>query len=224
MRITGIYLFMITLLSQSCFAQSTDKMNYLNGMYSMHFSIDKDFDFNSFDGSNFSIKYNFSDNRAVRLGITTLASKNDIITNNYSVTKNSYLKNEKKAVSLGVNAVIMQRIRARDYTSMYVGIGPFINIRNSSSLDHRNPDTGDISVDSQLYEKEQKISHYGIMFIAGVEVFLKKYVSVFFEYGMNFNYFSTSKSYDDLEKNGTQEGSNYSLGTNPFVLGVSVYF
>ncbi|MCK5145380.1 hypothetical protein KAR48_01420 [bacterium] len=189
--------------------------DHLKGLYSIQFAMDKDFEWRSFEGSLISLKYNMSPKTALRLGISpmSLTRINDM------ETDAGILKREVSERSIRVALTFIQRIRARQYTSFYVGGGPIVLFS-----DYNEEYTEGSALKSKSTCKKT-CREYGLQLILGAEVFIKKYVSLFVEYGAQISKNKITLESDPCpESSGKRASSETMLLAKPVELGISIYF
>jgi len=203
-------LLVFSILVPNLIAQQTAQHE---GKYALQFQIGQNFNLTSFQGATISGKYNFSEQDAVRLGVTINTNSQD---NNYLYNNSTWNQTASNSSSTTDNNYMLsaQYLRNNYYDGsivFYYGGGP--NISYAFNLNTTFAyGSGTRSADTKWI--------YGLTGLAGVEWYFIKNMSLSAEYGITFNY------YDEVISGGGQE--NRIKGTqyvpNSVKFGLSVYF
>lgn len=194
------------------------------GKYAFQFQIGSNFTLSTFQGSIFSGKYNFTENDAIRMGVTlnvnnqnqnnlnggqNPASFNSIITNNRVNTygfiiqylRNNYLKNN---------------------FNLYFGGGPSFSYgQNKSGVNYASVIN---------YTSNNQIQrYYGITACIGIEWYFNKSMSLSAQYGIAYNYYEnitlTNSVMSNIQNSFTHiKTTGFTINPNSVLFGLSIYF
>lgn len=218
----GIWGLCVFCASNALWAQESNTSCSVKGLYAVQFAMDKDFDWNSFEGSLISLKYHITNQWALRMGLSADAYSQsiDLFRKLNGAEYNS--AEECEALRLDLSLIFMTRIRQTEYTRFSLGLGPVVSLYNEER-ERAYEDT-----EERLYRYEQSVTAYGLQGVASVEIFIRKYISVLIEYGVQL--IKETRSHegnpgyanDNRSENASREVIRF--GAKPFKLGFSVYF
>lgn len=208
-------LFLITgVINTTGMAQNKEEHK---GKYALQFQITQNFSLSSFQGSIISGKYNFSENDAVRLGISINSNTQD---NNGLNTYNNQSQKYSNINTSVVNnySIMVQYIKNNYYLSginFYYGGGPNIGYYYSES------NYKDISQNNRAIERQW---NYGINAIAGVEWYFINNMSLSAEYGILFNHFEDVKANTQINVGSESKTNGFQVNAYSVRFGLAVYF
>ena len=212
----------ILVFANTGYCQNSSYLDSLDGKYALQFQISDNFNLTNFQGTTFSGKYHFSDRDAIRLGLSLDIGKadSDAETNQFDSVNVAEVSYNSNNFSVTLKSQYIRYFVETDNIAFYGGTGPFVTY---STLKTEEETTGTPS------DKNYKVTNdsfiLGVDFIAGVEWFFIKNMSLSAEYGFSFSYRSrTAKREID---NGLYSDSNeklYRFSGNDINFGISVYF
>lgn len=206
----------------STFSQSTSYLDSLDGKFALQFQISDNFNLTNFQGTTFSGKYHFSSRDAIRLGLSLEFgdSDADAETNQFDSVNVAELNSSSNYFSMTLRSQYIRYFVETDNIGFYGGAGPFVTYSTSSN---ESTTTGTPS-DKHLKDTSNNFI-LGVDFIAGVEWFFTKNMSLSTEYGFNFSYRSRSseREIDSVLYSDTNQ-KLYNLSGNDINFGISVYF
>ena len=215
-------LFFFIVFTKVCFPQNESYLDSLDGKFALQFQISDNFNLTNFQGTTFSGKYHFSKRDAIRLGLSLDFGKSDADaeTNQFDSVTVAEVNYNSNNFSITFRSQYIRYFVETDGIAFYGGTGPFVTYSTSTN---ESETTG--SPDDKYYKDTNDNFILGVDFIAGVEWFFIKNMSLSAEYGFNFSYRSrTAKREVD---NGLYSNSNeklYRLSGNDINFGISVYF
>ncbi len=203
------------------FSQNTSYLDSLDGKFALQFQIKDNFQLTSFQGSVLSGKYHFSSRDAVRLGLEIFFSDSDAETEVSNLDTNTVDQFVEDSNRFGfiINSQYIHYIRGTDDISLFGGVGPFFQHYKSTS-------TKEIVQDEIEKTIESETSNFstGIDFIAGVEWWFYKFMSLSAEYGLKFSYSSANSEFNDDSLEGESERTSFNISGSHINFGVTVYF
>ncbi|MDH3267831.1 MAG: hypothetical protein OEM46_03145 [Ignavibacteria bacterium] len=223
---TSEYLLSLLLISflfiGSGFSQNASYLDSLDGKFALQFQISDNFQLSNFQGTTFSGKYHFGKMDAIRAGLSIDFGKSDgdAETNQYdsvNVAEASYNSNN---FSMTLKTQYIRYFVETDGIAFYGGTGPFVTYSTSTNESETTGTSND-----KHYKDMSDNFILGVDFIAGVEWFFIKNMSLSAEYGFNFSY--RSRSSERRIDNGLYSDSNekvYRFSGNDINFGITVYF
>jgi len=218
----GICALCVLCASNALLAQESNTSCSVRGLYAVQFAMDKDFDFGAFEGGVISLKYNLTEQWALRLGLSASLYQGSDDLRRTNDDQNYVIEGEGKGQQLGVTLTALKCLRATEMTRFYLGAGPFFNFDRMDEKTERWTEAY-TKVDYDRYKRA-----YGMHVVAVAEVYLKKYVSLFVEYGVALTYekWRLEGNPRPTDNSMTEESTmqHYALRAKPFQLGFSIYF
>ena len=216
-----ILLFANQLFLTTGFSQSTSYLDSLEGKFALQFQIKDNFQLTNFQGSVLSGKYHFSSRDAVRLGLEIFFgdSEAEVEVNNLDSNTVDQSAEDSNRFGFAVNSQYIHYIRGTDDISLFGGVGPFFQHYKSTSTREILQDEVEKTIDS-----ETSNFSVGIDFIAGVEWWFHKFMSLSAEYGLEFSYSSSNSEFKDDSLDGEAERTSFNISGNYINFGLSVYF
>ena len=212
-----LVILFILFTSAAILAQTEqEKEEALGGKYSLQFSIDSNFDLNSFDGSLISGKIQLGKDLALRGGVSISSFNKD--GKNFQdrmwdngINRSDTQKVDDSQFTLLFNSHLIWNVIKNSDVIFYIGGGPFIRL-------------SDMKRDVDELHSERSDDHYGLDLINGAEWFVKNNISLFAEYGISI-FYSDYYSEDDLGYElKKSENSTFHLNSPSARLGASLYF
>jgi len=225
-KLTSEYLLLLLLISflfiGSGFSQNASYIDSLDGKFALQFQISDNFQLSNFQGTTFSGKYHFGKMDAIRAGLSIDFGRSDgnAETNQFdsiNVAEVSYNSNN---FSMTLKTQYIRYFVETDDIAFYGGIGPFVTYSTS-----RNESETTGTPNDKHYKDTIDNFILGVDFIAGVEWFFIKNMSLSAEYGFNFNY--KSRMVEREIDNSIYSDSNekvYRFSGNDINFGITVYF
>jgi len=206
----------------STYSQSTSYLDSLDGKFALQFQISDNFNLTNFQGTTFSGKYHFGKMDAIRAGLSIDFGNSDADaeTNQFDSVNVAEANSSSNYFSITLKTQYIRYFVETDNIAFYGGTGPFVTYSTSSN---ESTTTGTPS-DKHLKDTSNNFV-LGVDFIAGVEWFFTKNMSLSAEYGFNFSY--RSRTSEREIDNGLYSDSNqklYSFSGNDINFGISVYF
>jgi hypothetical protein len=206
----------------STYSQSTSYLDSLDGKYALQFQISDNFNLTNFQGTTFSGKYHFSSRDAIRLGLSIDFGNADLDaeTNQFDSVNVAEANSSSNYFSMTLKTQYIRYFVETDNIGFYGGAGPFITYSTSTN---ESKTTG--TPNDNHYTDTSNNFVLGVDFIAGVEWFFTKNMSLSAEYGFNFSY--KSRTSEREIESGPYSNSNqklYSFSGNDINFGISVYF
>lgn len=220
-----MFLFVVSVFSQ----EKQDSLQFTFSKLSFQLRVVDFMKFSDFQGGSISLKYHLGNKNALRVGIGVTNNKN-----NYSLT---YLDTEADTIRKDMEdnrsyynyEIYTQYIiypHPESDIKFYFGAGPYISWKKSKSEMERWDDT---ERKNKLYESnEMKTIAIGLDFVAGVEWFFMKSMSLLADYNFSAEYYElTRKSttyppWDTVKRE--EKASYYFLRTGTAKIGLSIYF
>jgi opacity protein-like surface antigen len=206
--------------SSALFAQDSTS---LAGKYALQFQISQNFTLSNFLGSVISGKYHFTNNSAIRLGVTFSSSMdNDGQNIDYQNSTNSasYMA-EQNGKSFDITAQYLVYPEVNKKILFYWGAGPRVAYTYSNNKTNHSS-TG--SPDNYITAKTNSWT-VGVLGSAGVEWFFTSQMSILAEYGLSYVYsYSKREKTEGVNDRITDKNHNYSFGASIVRFGLSVYF
>ncbi|MBN1407076.1 MAG: outer membrane beta-barrel protein [Calditrichaceae bacterium] len=231
-----LIIFLQFLVFGNLFCQNDSlKINSLYaGSKSIQFRITSNLTLSDFNGGNISAKYHLSNKKAVRIGVTLDAGKSE--SDNKKISGGEEFKDDNSNEFLiGIDAQYLYFPKINNRVTLFIGVGPEFSYQyyeGKGELSVYKVDTLSFITNSSNKRAEYNI---GISLIAGVEVFILKYLSIHAEYS-SFAYYRYYKSdsfsitdYTDAYQENTgsiyhSESSSYFLRAHDVLFGLSIYF
>lgn len=221
-----LFVFSFLILITMLYANEKDNTNIEDDSKCLQFQIGSDFQLSSFQGSTISFKKHISDYRAYRIGFTIsgdIEDRNDFVNyDNDSLDNRNLIDTD----NFGID-IIGQYLKyvPYEYSYLYYGLGPrLIYSKTYQKIRHEEHTTGDweqSSADSKRYGKNFQL---GLVFVAGVEFFISKSISIHSEYSqeVSYRYYwykqPSSNNYDNIRKY-----HRYSIDSGGVKFGCSFY-
>jgi len=214
---------LIILLHTNSIAQETETHK---GLYAFQFQISSNFTLSSFQGTVLSGKYNFTENDAVRLGLSinqNNQSRNSlIIYNNPLTTSSNIIDNAKNTYE-----IILQYLRnnyLRNNFNFYYGGGPsfqYSHNRNKNYMAGQN-----------YTEYTDRFRSFGITALAGIEWYFNESMSLSAQYGLTYYYYEDVYNSDNgtniieiIQQSSTKnKTSGFQINPNSVLFGLTIYF
>ena len=216
-----ISFFIICVFQTTSNAQ--DKEVY-KGKFALQFQIGQNFTLSSFQGSVLSGKYNFSENDAVRLGLSIGVFKSDNNTLN-GISNPSSTTGFTQNVLSNNYGILLQYIRNNyldNNLNFYFGGGPTFSygVSRNETLDMQSNSI----INSNNYSKD-----YGISACLGIEWYFNKSMSLSAQYGIAFDYSEAIQNSNSADNNtqvsySVHKSTGYQINPNSVLFGLSVYF
>ncbi len=196
-RILLIILVSIT-LSFSCLAQnkSSDSVSLSEGKWALQFGIAGNFTLTSFQGSTIGAKYQLSENKAIRGGITINGSTNDgpnSFTGSIGDTSNSTVPGSTSAKSATVSFVLqyLWYMNPNGIIHLYAGLGPLFSYSysyNSSDYSYLYNASNQGYWVREIYSSNSIQRAVGGAAVVGVEWFASQWLSLHADYNESVQY------------------------------------
>ncbi|MCF6270541.1 MAG: porin family protein [Melioribacteraceae bacterium] len=206
------------------FAQNDEVPIDLTGKWALQFQIDRYFTLSDFQGGTISSKYHFSNNSAVRFGVTLgyEAMDREIYSKDI-YTDTTLIEDYKGDLSSTTIRLALQYLH---YLEMNNSVSAFLGAGVNYAMTPRTEDIKEYRVE------EVEHSSYGLDLVMGVEWFVRSNIGIHAEYGAGFGYSNSEYTYkrvsrysDNNEMNSAySKTSGFRLYENRVKFGVSVYF
>jgi len=214
------FLILFTML----WANEKDDFNIKDDSKCLQFQIDSDFQLSSFQGSTISFKKHISNNRAYRLGFTVSGDIQDI--NYFRNNDNDTL--DYKSTEDNDNFVINITGQYLKYTPykhsyFYYGLGPhFVFSKQYEEANSKHYYTGEweLLATSKTYSNNFK---FGLLFVAGIEIFISKSISIHSEYTQEISYRYYWEKQPGSSTNTIRKYNFYSFDSSGVKFGCSFY-
>lgn len=201
--------------------------------YALQFAVSDNFNLSSFDGATISLKKQFSEKGAIRLGLSMnfdTEDKDVDIVGYYNGESSIYTRTDKSSISyISVNSFYIFQFPKQNNLTLYYGIGPKFDYSKQNSKNNYDYENNDYIE----RETDLKSFGYGLSSIFGVEWNFYKNFALNAEYGLNMTYstekytYTNKKIYDsetvETDKNIT-DGKSFRISNKPVKLGLAVYF
>lgn len=205
-------------------AQSYDNHSIKKGAWSCQFQIGPNFNFENFDDAMFSIKRQFWNKSALRLGFSLNYVNSDQNRENTRYYPDTTILNldssENDNNGFDFNLLLLKYGDLNRQIKVYYGLGPRFSYDKS--------ETQSLS-GTRLNKSEQTQTEYGAIAALGGEWFVNKAIALMFEYSVSGFYQSRdieSITYDDgvVQQIQKTEYNTYRFDGFDVKFGVSVYF
>jgi len=157
----------------------------------LQFQISNDFRLSSFQGSTISFKKHTQNSRAYRFGVTTygeIRDLNDLTDSNTDSLDTRKITDNDNFV-LDITGQYLKYVPHK-HTYFYYGFGPHIIFTKRYQRQQREDYTNsDWELESTLNRYDSKSIQIGLIFVAGVELFISKSFSVHSEYSQEISYY-----------------------------------
>ena len=220
----------------SMFAQQSDISTKKNtslkaGSWSLQFGYNNKLGFNSFNGTNISAKYHYTDNSALRFGINIdFANRKNNKVSTIDVNKQSINENTMDLIDAGIVTDYIYYFSTKKDINLFISSGANIGIsygKSNAKNSFNNPD----SIGSIASNKTNGWFG-GVEFSVGVEWFVAENFSIHGEYITKFRYQylkhkNTSTdfgSYSHGVSYSEQTEKNFYISPDNVLIGVSLYF
>lgn len=223
-NLIGIIFLQIIFLvfTNTILCQNYSYLDSLNGKFALQFQISDNFNLTNFQGTTFSGKYHFSKMDAIRAGLSIDFGKSDLDaeTNQFDSVNVAEVSYNSNNFSITFKSQYIRYFVETDGIAFYGGTGPFVTYSTSTN---ESETTG--SPDDKYYKDTNDNFILGVDFIAGVEWFFIKNMSLSAEYGFNFSYRSrtSERKIDNSLYSDTNE-KLYRFSGNDINFGITVYF
>ncbi len=214
-----VLLFTFTVNS---FAQTDTSKIDLNGKWALQFGISHSFTLTNFDGATFSGKYHFTNNSAIRIGVTLGYNDKDKEISGTNIlpdtTKIYDYDGNLSSANIRIALQYLHYLEMTKSISSYYGAGLYYFTR---------------PYDENLEDyRLEKISYFGYGFdlLMGVEWFATSSIGVNAEYGLSFGYSykevtsERTYTYNDEKSKRYSNESGFALYSQRVKFGLSVYF
>jgi len=208
--------------TKDCLPQSESYLDSLDGKFALQFQISDNFQLSNFQGTTFSGKYHFSKMDAIRAGLSIDFGRSDADaeTNQFDSVNVAEVSNNSNNFSMTLKSQYIRYFVETDDIAFYGGIGPFVTYSTS-----KNEGEATGTPNDKHYKDISDNFILGVDFIAGVEWFFIKNMSLSAEYGFNFSY--KSRTSEREIDNSIYSDSNeivYRFSGNDINFGITVYF
>jgi len=222
----SILLFSFTF---SSFAQTDTTKIDLAGKFALQFQITDNFTLSSFQGGTFSGKYHFSNNSALRLGVTLSQSNIDeeySETNVYpDITNIGSTENNYSNYQISFSLQYIDYLKTINSIAMFYGGGVnyFTSPQNRESSAKYEVPTVSNSADYNNYG-------FGVSLLIGVEWFVRSNMGITAEYGTGYQYSAYEKVnvnediINDISRNSKSTQTRYGFSPSSVRFGISIYF
>ncbi len=232
---TKFLLFISILLltfSFNSFAQTDSSKIDLEGKWALQFGISRNFTLNSFQGATFSGKYHFTNNSALRIGITVFghSTKSNNNKNNYNADTLYSSSKEESTVNdnwISIQFQYLYYAKMTNSISAYFGAG----VQSSRRFVSQYSNTEEIYMSDENFSyRSKELSAYGLGadILIGVEWFVRSNIGILAEYSSGFNYehreSEAPKNKNDAEYYYENKSDTYSFSPHGVKFGVSIYF
>lgn len=198
----------LVLIFTALMASDEDKnnLNIKENSKCLQFQIDSDFQLNSFQGSTISLKKHYSKNRALRIG---LSLDGDVENRSYFTdSENDTLDYRLIRKYNDFNIILIGQYLKyipREYSYLYYGFGPKIGYSNLYQKTQPEYKTTGEWVSSPTTKNYMKSFQFGLVLVAGVDIFISQSISIHGEYNQELMYkYYWSKqpltNYDNIRK------------------------
>jgi len=193
----------------------------------LQFLIGSDFRLSSFQGSTISFKKHLSNTRAFRFGVTISGNIED--RNDFYDYENDTLdyRQIKDINNFGIN-IIGQYLKYIPYkhSHLYYGCGPRIIFSKTTIKSQTQVyTTGDWEASSTAGKSYSKNFQIGLIFVAGIEVFISKSISIHSEYNQGISYrYYWYKQYINDNTDLIRKNNSYFFDKSGVKFGCSFYF
>ena len=211
------------------FAQTDSTKIDLEGKWALQFGISENFTLSSFQGGTISAKYHFTNNSALRFGVTLYHSNLDREYTETSVypdtTFNSIYEDNYARYQIQFTLQYISYIETINSISMFYGggINYFTSPDNRESSSERKVPIESSSLDYSNYG-------FGVNLLIGVEWFVRSNMGITAEYGSGYQYslYEQVQVQDDIindvRQNTRKTQTRYGLSSSTVKFGVSIYF
>jgi hypothetical protein len=222
----GLNIILFLIFSSYGLIAQTDTTKAQFKKYALQFEISNYFTLRSFQGSVISLKRNFSDKTALRIGISITGEVRDIDDRLYRPQNDSTITRDMRNDDLLDVEFSSQLIfyPVRNEIRVFVGSGPIIHYGSSKDVrEYQIPERDDTSM-------EIKVWSFGLSFPFGVEWYFKKNMSISAEYGfiITYEWYNSENWRENLTLNGNDvrdiNENIFRVASSSVLFGLSVYF
>ncbi len=188
--------------------------------FAVLFQVNDFLRFSGFDGAAFSGEYFFTEKSGLRIGVSTAYLNSDVSTSSFVNDTLQYSNpGNGDRTKIGVSAIFVRNLIEKNNLSFFAGAGIsyWYNKSNSENIDWTGKENNDSSLNA-----------FGFPFVAGVEWFVKKNISLSLEYGVSFNYKREERTQTRISDSNTVRNNSvnksYELDTESIKMGLAFYF
>jgi len=187
-----VLMVLLLILFTTLSAESRDSTNIFikDNSKCLQFSIGSNFQLSSFQGSTISFKKHISESRAYRLGFTTsgnIEDRNEFT--NYDTDSLDYRQiTDIDNLGIKITGQYLKYI-PYEHSYFYYGCGPKIMFSQGyRKIQYEDYSSGSWELQGDISKSYYKSIQFGLVFIAGIEIFISKSISIHSEYSQEMLY------------------------------------
>ena len=204
------------------FAQTDSSQIDLKGKWALQFQITSGFTLNEFQGGTFSGKYHFTNNSAIRFGLTSrYVSKDNELSQTIIYPDTTSKSDHDGELSSNAIEIALQYLH---YFEMSNSISAFCGAGLNYYTSPYSNELKDLKVETKTN------FGYGLNLLMGVEWFVRSNIGINAEYGIRFGYsyeeYASERtySYNDEKRLSYSKSSGFALYSPRVKFGLSIYF